>query len=259
MFHGCHRATRVYCGCPLMDTNDDPPNGNPTHHDQYTALRDEIALCQHEMHQTWLWATLAAAAVYTWLPSHRSDINTLPFPWLVWSIPPFLLIFCFFRYLVFWSRIKSLADYQYRIEEDAFWHENGSSPFSVDDIIDLPALADKLKRKQRPVDKWLAAQLSTATQEDLVADQGSSSDQERLRTSLLKDLNIAVRGSSIISNGQCFDGVNLRSKTQHLLSKKPQGDELSVPQSAADRGRIPTGVIEKQATWHRTLQPRMFG
>src|ERR1017187_7654951 len=127
------------------------------------------------MHRTWLWAILAAGAVYTWLPSHRSYINNIHLSLLGWSIPPFLfslliwlippllLIFCFFRYGVFWFRIRSLADYQCRIEKHAFREEKDSSTFSVDDFVDLPSLASKLRQNKGPVDTWLAAQLSSAT------------------------------------------------------------------------------------------------
>src|SRR5664279_6260079 len=128
-------------------------------------------MCQHEMHSTWLWATIAAGAIYTWLPSHRSDINNLQFSRLVWAIPPFLLIFCAFRYFVFWFRVRSLAAYQYKIEENAFGEENASSTFSEDDFVELPSLASKLSQKERPVDTWLAAQLSSATQAALKAYQ----------------------------------------------------------------------------------------
>ena len=208
-----------------------------THKDEYEALRDEITMCQHEMHQTWLWATIAAGAVYTWLPSHRSDINNIQlsllgwsippslFSFLIWLIPPFLLSFCFFRYGVFWFRIRSLADYQGRIEKHAFRDEKDSSAFSVDDFVDLPSLGNKLRQKKRPVDTWLAAQLSPATQVALETSQGSSSDQAPLGTALLQDFNTTVRGSSIYT-AERFDGVNLRSETRDLLLKNPQGNGL---------------------------------
>jgi hypothetical protein len=200
-------------------------NQQPSHLDEYKALHDEITMCQHEMHRTWLWASIAAGAVYTWLPSHRSDINSIHSSWLVWYIPPFLLIFCFIRYIVFWFRIRSLADYQCRIEKHAFREEKGSSTFSVDDFVDLPSLASKLWQPKRAVDTWLADHLSPATKTALEAYHSPSSDQAPLRIVLLQDLNTTVCGSSIYS-AQCFDGVNLRSETQDLLSNIPQGDGL---------------------------------
>jgi hypothetical protein len=102
---------------------EDTENNKPSHLDEYKALHDEVTMCQHEMHRTWLWASIAAGAVYTWLPSHRSDINNIHLSLLGWSIPPLLLIFCFFRYGVFWFRIRSLVDYQCRIEKHAFIEE----------------------------------------------------------------------------------------------------------------------------------------
>jgi hypothetical protein len=88
-----------------------------THLDEYKTLRDEIMLCQHEIHRTWLWATIAAAAAYTWLPLHKSDIQ---FPGYAWVIPPLLLIFCAMRNVFFRLRIRWISQYLEEIEEDAF-------------------------------------------------------------------------------------------------------------------------------------------
>ncbi len=93
-----------------------------SHLDVYKTLRDEITLYQHEMHRTWLWAIIAAGAVYTWLPLHKSDIQT-NLPWYVWCIPPILLSFCAVRYFVFRYCIGWLKDYLYNLEEEAFGQE----------------------------------------------------------------------------------------------------------------------------------------
>jgi len=87
-----------------------------THLDEYKTLRDEIMLCQREIHRTWLWATIGAAAAYTWLPLHKSDIQFLG----AWFIPPFLLIFCAIRNVLFRLRIGWMSEYIEEIEEDAF-------------------------------------------------------------------------------------------------------------------------------------------
>ena len=117
-----------------MDTMNtgDPENNKLSHLDEYKALHDEITMCLHEMHRTWLWASIAAGAVYTWLPSHRSDINNIHLSllgWsipqfllslLVWLIPPVLLSFCAFRYVVFTKHITWLTEYLCKLEEEAF-------------------------------------------------------------------------------------------------------------------------------------------
>ena len=88
--------------------------------DEYKIVHDEIAMCQKEMHQTWLWATIAAGAIYTWLASHRSEIYNLGvLRWLIWPVPPVLLFFCARRYSIFNQRIVWLVQYLCKIEEAA--------------------------------------------------------------------------------------------------------------------------------------------
>jgi len=89
------------------------------HHDEYEALHDEITMCQHEMHRTWLWAIIPAGAVYTWLPLHTAQVST-PFPLLVWFIPAAFVFLCGIRYWSFWCRIEQLGKYQCDLEEEAF-------------------------------------------------------------------------------------------------------------------------------------------
>jgi hypothetical protein len=76
------------------------------------------------MHRTWLWASITAAAVYTWLYLHWEKINSeflsdTHFP-VVWFIPPILLCFCAIRYFVFWNRVRHLALYMFELEDKAF-------------------------------------------------------------------------------------------------------------------------------------------
>jgi hypothetical protein len=97
----------------------------PYHLEEYKATHEEIIMCQREMHRTWLWATIAAGAIYTWLASHGSEIDYIGSDWLIWIIPPILLFFCFLRYLIFRNRIGWLTDYLLRIEDWAFKQENG--------------------------------------------------------------------------------------------------------------------------------------
>jgi hypothetical protein len=99
---------------------------------------------------------------------------------------------------------------------------SGPPMFSARDIANLPSLAERLTRPDRPVDTWLADQLSDETKAALKV---NVSDQSPLKTSLLHDLNTIIRGSSI-NETQRFAGVALRSETKELLSQNPQGNDL---------------------------------
>jgi hypothetical protein len=100
-----------------------------------------------------------------------------------------------------------------------------STPFSVDDLADFPSLGRKLKQPSRPFDTWLAAQLSSATQAALGIDQDQGSDPAPLQRALLQDINRILRGASIYEQKR-FAGIALRSETQTLISRNPQGSEL---------------------------------
>ncbi len=118
--------------------------------DEYKTVHDEIAMCQKEMHKMWLWATIAAGAIYTWLASHGSEINNLGFlRWLIWFVPPVLLFFCAVRYLIFNQRITWLAQYLFRIE---------TAVFGPDDNVPLPGVARYhqkcLEEMCQPWEKW---------------------------------------------------------------------------------------------------------
>jgi hypothetical protein len=125
--------------------------------DEYKTVHDEIAMCQKEMHQTWLWATIAAGAIYTWLASHGSEINNLgSLHWFIWFVPPVLLFFCALRYWIFNKRITWLARYLCRIEKAAF---------GQDDNVPLPGVAryhQKCLEEPLKWPRWLggAAQLA---------------------------------------------------------------------------------------------------
>jgi hypothetical protein len=104
---------------PSGSTRADPsPNPKLSHLEEYKALRDEIMLYQQEMHRTWLWAIIPAAAVYTWLSLQVSHLSNVP-PG-VWFIPTAFVLLCSVRYGVFWYRIDRLAKYQCLLEEHAF-------------------------------------------------------------------------------------------------------------------------------------------
>ncbi|MCW5556908.1 MAG: patatin-like phospholipase family protein, partial [Verrucomicrobiae bacterium] len=101
----------------------------------------------------------------------------------------------------------------------------GSSTFSVDDLTDLPSLAGKLKQPKREFDRWLAGQLSPATQGALAAYPGKGSDSSQIQQSLLQDINNILQGDSIYE-GQRFARIALRDKTETLKSQNPRGSDL---------------------------------
>jgi hypothetical protein len=106
----------------MADKPAPPDKCKPSHRDEYETLREEIMLYQHEIHRTWLWAIITAGAIYTWLASHRMDINVSSKS-VVW-LPPFLLFVCALRYFSFRFRIRLIARYLLELEEDAFGREN---------------------------------------------------------------------------------------------------------------------------------------
>ncbi len=107
---------------PTRDTKVPHPDDKPSHRGEYEALRDEIKLLQHEMHQTWLWAVIPAGAVYAWLASATAK-GSPSLPAELWFIPVVLVLLCGIRYLVFACRINQLVEYQCDLEEDAFGRE----------------------------------------------------------------------------------------------------------------------------------------
>jgi sugar lactone lactonase YvrE len=105
----------------------------------------------------------------------------------------------------------------------------GPSLLDVAHLVDLSSLASAWKQAQRPIDAWLASQLSPATT-TVLADYtgvfGDPTDVPSLQAAVLHDLNALIQGLSIYDS-QRFDGVILRPETETLLSKKPQGDDLA--------------------------------
>ncbi len=83
-----------------------------------------------------------------------------------------------------------------------------------DDLIDLPSLASRLKLGKRPVDAWLATQLSAGTKSALAGYAG-----------LVKDFNEVIGGSAIYE-GKRFTEVSLGPETKELTKKELDKDEL---------------------------------
>ena len=103
---------------------------------------------------------------------------------------------------------------------------HGSSTFSVDDLVNLPSFASRLKEQSRPVDAWLMQQLSERTKAALAEYEGENTDASPLQGRLLQDLNRLSNGP-LVYEKQRFADVTLRPETQSLLSQAPQGGDLA--------------------------------
>ncbi|MCX6543100.1 MAG: toxin [Acidobacteria bacterium] len=100
-----------------------------------------------------------------------------------------------------------------------------SSAFSRNDLVALPSLARKLTSPGRPVDSWLAGQLSGSTVAALATYHGVGTDPTPLQSALLQDLNRLLFGSSIYTPER-FSGVGLRLETQTLVGQSPSGSDV---------------------------------
>ena len=108
------------------------------------------------------------------------------------------------------------------------WSENDYSPFSANDIVNLPSFAGKLQQPADAVSLFLKSRLSAATLEILTSYQGTNSSPSPLQTALVEDLNRIIRGHSIY-DAQRFAGVVLRPKTQQLLAQNAQNPQGNTP------------------------------
>ncbi|MDB6015746.1 MAG: major facilitator superfamily 1 [Pedosphaera sp.] len=100
------------------------------------------------------------------------------------------------------------------------WIEVGTK-YSLADIKDLPALADRLQKKSDPVSIFVATNLSAATTLALADYKGAASDGKVLSKDLVEDLNKIVKGKSI-ADPQLFAGITLQDKTQKLVAENPK-------------------------------------
>jgi tetratricopeptide (TPR) repeat protein len=105
----------------------------------------------------------------------------------------------------------------------------GSPTFALDDIKDLPSLAERLRVSRREharaIDVYLADQLSPAAQAALASYESSFSDPIPLQTALVELLGQIVGGPSVYG-AKRFRDIVLRSETHRLLARKPHGEDL---------------------------------
>jgi FHS family L-fucose permease-like MFS transporter len=109
-----------------------------------------------------------------------------------------------------------------------------NTTFARDDITNLPALADKLKRMPDAVSAFLRGRLSEETLIALSDYDETASNARSLQSDLLQDLNTIVKQDpekakkgQLLYDPQRFQGIVLGEKTRQLLSQKRRNAEDS--------------------------------
>lgn len=115
---------------------------------------------------------------------------------------------------------------------DALWAgpsglPSGSFTLSAGDFVNLSSLGSKLEQPARPIDIWLAGQMTAATIAAVVKYGAEVGDPAPVEAALLRDINRVLRGPSIYDS-QRFSSITLRAKTQNLLTLSLQGGDFPV-------------------------------
>jgi hypothetical protein len=97
-----------------------------------------------------------------------------------------------------------------------------SSTLSVNDLIDLPAFANRLREPGDDISAYLKRRLSDGALTALTDYTGLGSDPTTLLLSLVKSINKLLCSESIY-DARRFGGVPLRAETQKLLAQNPEG------------------------------------
>ena len=112
-----------------------------------------------------------------------------------------------------------------------------------DDIRNLPALADKLKRTPDAVSAFLRGRLSEETLSALNDYNETASNTRSLQSDLLQDLNTIVKQDpkkakegQLLFDSLRFQGVAPGEKTRQLLSQNHRNAEDSAPRTACSCG-----------------------
>jgi hypothetical protein len=101
-----------------------------------------------------------------------------------------------------------------------YW-DRGSSPFSEDEIRDLPKLADRLRHQSDPVSGMVWGHLLAPEQELLANYQPSASDSKPTQEVVVKALNKVIGETSIYQPDR-FKGVLLSPETTTLMQQSEQ-------------------------------------
>jgi hypothetical protein len=97
--------------------------------------------------------------------------------------------------------------------------------FVPDDILDLKALAEKIKEPKDSISEFLQGHIQPETRKMLQEWNGSKAASTRLRKALAHDLNQIVTDTAIYEPAR-FAHVELSQETKTLAQSKPQGPDL---------------------------------
>ena len=100
----------------------------------------------------------------------------------------------------------------------------GPAGLLADEILDLPALAGRLREPAEPLARYLAGQLAEATRQALTRYRGAV-DAEALAELLRRDLNRLIQGDEIFDSGRCV-AVPLSAELQQLLAVRSNDQAL---------------------------------
>jgi Na+/proline symporter len=106
-------------------------------------------------------------------------------------------------------------------------HKFVPTRFGVIDLLDTKGLANKLRLGKDPVSAYLKDQLSPETRRRLDQYNGRQRPSEKLKRSIVDDLNAVVTGEGNIFKSARFDDEKLTPQTRELIAMDPQGRDLS--------------------------------
>jgi hypothetical protein len=110
-------------------------------------------------------------------------------------------------------------------EDSRAGDDYGYQPFENDDIVDLPALVDLLRRDSTPVAAFIWGGLLQEEQQMLLDHRTSDKNHKAVRDVIVKRLNAVMYGGRYCSE-DLFEGVKFRKRTADLLQRRPTGPNL---------------------------------
>jgi hypothetical protein len=104
-------------------------------------------------------------------------------------------------------------------------NNNTTEWFVPTDILDLKALAAKIKEPKDPVSEFLQGRIQPETRKMLQEWNGSKAASTRLRNALIHDFNQLITDSAVYEPAR-FAQVDLSQEARALAESKPQGSDL---------------------------------
>jgi hypothetical protein len=143
--------------------------------------------------------------------------------------------------------------------DDRWQNAFGPGPwaFAGKEVVNLAALAAKLREPLRTIDGWLQDLLQAREKETLIEFQSQDSYSEQLQSGILLCFNTLVHGSSIW-DAERFSDVDLRAETEKVRAKDPQGEELQRLNRLLLEDAYPQELVRKQIP-QDALRVRMGG